>query len=239
VLEEMKKSVDTNPEYKAMFPWLFGMEMDRDAAENFISTVESRAKLDSDLEGLVSLLLFHPAAIGNPAGLVSGDFLRKYDFSEHPKAKGLHGWVRYPAHWQMVEGNMPSVVVRFVSPRDGAMFFINVVNLPEEANDDDLKSLFNDDDALASFASNGKITEKRIVDLVGQKAIEFRTNIVNDTPLTKLYMQNIVYLTCYKTWLLIINGVVVTMNDEDCKTGMQNNLPLLQYLATMCGINRH
>jgi len=239
VVEELKKIAKNDPEKKNLYPWLYGLKIPRNEAENLISIIKLRANFESDFEMLKPLLLFHPSAIENTMGMALVDYLARYDFDTHPKAKGMSGWVRFPAHWETKEGNGPNIVVRFISPRDGAMFFVQIRNLPEEipANED-LMPILDDEEILRNFANHGKILEKRIVNLVGQKAIELQVSITTDTPLAKLYQRQIIYIVFYKKWMFGIYGGVGAMSEEACKTAMQSNLNLFKYLATMCGIKR-
>ena len=98
--------------------------------------------------------------------------------------------------------------------------------------------ILDDEEILRNFANQGKILEKRIVNLVGQKAIELQVSITTDTPLAKLYQRQIIYIVFYKKWMFGIYGGVGAMSEEACKTAMQSNLNLFKYLATMCGIKR-
>ena len=239
VMDELKKIAKNDPEKKNLYPWLYGLKIPRHEAENLISTIKLRGDFESDFEMLKPLLLFHPSAIENTMGMALVDYLARYDFDTHPKAKGMSGWVRFPAHWETKEGNGPNIVVRFISPRDGAMFFVQIRNLPEEipANED-LMPILDDEEILRNFANQGKILEKRIVNLVGQKAIELQVSITTDTPLAKLYQRQIIYIVFYKKWMFGIYGGVGAMSEEACKTAMQSNLNLFKYLATMCGIKR-
>lgn len=239
IFAEIKKMVQRDPEKRKIFPWLYGGKIGRDESEAFISLVASRAKLESDYDIIKPLLVYHPSALSNPLGLVSDSFLLRYDFDSHPKAKGLSGWVRFPSHWTKKEGNQPNIVMKFVSPRDGAMFFVQVLSLPEEVSEGtDLHPLLADDEMLSQFAGQGKILDKRIVNLFAQNAIELTISISQETPMEKIFQEQIIYLVLYRKWMFGIYGGVVAMSEERAKKCFKLYKPLFQYLATMAGIKK-
>ncbi|NLI79249.1 MAG: hypothetical protein GX442_22740 [Candidatus Riflebacteria bacterium] len=236
---ELKKLVKAKPEHRAKLPWLFGDRISRGQAEGFIKLVEARSRFEADLEALRPLLLFHPRALADPMGLASGDFLKRFDFDTHPKAKGLTGWVRYPAHWEVKEGNGPNIVARFLSPRDGAMFFLMVKSLPQDIPEgESLGPLLSDEETIRGMAQGQEVISKRIVQVAGQEALELRTKGTQNTPVARIFQEQIIYMIFYRKWMMSLFEGVSALSEEDCSAAMGRNLQAFQYLATMCGIKR-
>jgi len=72
------------------------------------------------------------------------ELLTDYSTKNHQKAKGVDMRIGYPKGWKAEEGDRPNVVQKFISPKgyaDGSLV-LTIGNLPEEASDDDIKSLF-------------------------------------------------------------------------------------------------
>jgi hypothetical protein len=100
-----------------------------------------------------------------------------YSIKDHPKAKGVNLKVKVPKGWEIMEGDRPNVVVKFLNVND--MFLVMVKNFETFVSKKNAKELFEDEEFISELtgAYNSQfkqwtLLDKKVVTIDNYPALE-------------------------------------------------------------------
>jgi hypothetical protein len=124
------------------------------------------------------LLLMITISASSPLKVSSNIQLGEYySIKDHPKAKGVNLKVKVPKGWEIMEGDRPNVVVKFLNVND--MFLVMVKNFETFVSKKNAKELFEDEEFISELtgAYNSQfkqwtLLDKKVVTIDNYPALE-------------------------------------------------------------------
>lgn len=210
-------------------------------ARELAREVSSRAEGKIQSPFLETLLIYHPVFLRNPSEIMTQGYKRTFQSNGHPKAKGVHFQIDYPASWKAREGERPNILSKFVSEngRGFESVMLTVKELPisggKKISDADIQDLFSDDGVKfllglprdARFISSARIKLEGLPGaMVNYEWEGQRLDMVFRT-------RNLTFITLFNDKLIFIDcGVIATKGQtHEIETRIKRLEPLFKLIA--------